>query len=71
MCWLKLPDMHDYPAGYHRYSLLEVSPLSGKGFSEVKRVEAKGAVGFEAKLSGRIYTAMLDLGSRAATLRVK
>ncbi|MGE5530916.1 MAG: hypothetical protein ACM3VW_02205 [Bacteroidota bacterium] len=60
---LKLPDLREYPAGYQRYGLVEISPLSGSQFAEVKRVEAKGRVGFEAKLNMTKLVVTLDLSS--------
>jgi hypothetical protein len=65
---LKLPDLHDYAPGYHRYSLVEVSPLPGLGFSEAKRVEAKGTVGFQARLSAKTYRVTLDVRSGVTSL---
>ena len=66
---LKLPDLHDYPLGYHRYSLVEVSPLPGLGFSAVRRIETKGSVGFEAKLGSKTYRVMLNVRSGVTSLQ--
>ena len=68
---LKLPEMHDYPAGFHRSSLVEVSPLSAAGFTAVKRLEAKGQVGFEAKLGGKTYQLAFDLAQSRTSLKVR
>jgi hypothetical protein len=65
---LKLPEMHEYPAGFHRFSLVEVSPLSAPGFTDVKR---QGAVGFAAKLAGKTYAVALNPDTQAVSLQTR
>ncbi len=66
---LKLPDLRDYPAGYHRYSLVEVSP--GEGFSSVKCLADAGVLGFEARAGGKLYRVSFDRANCRTMLQVR
>jgi hypothetical protein len=50
---------------------VEVSPLSDTGFAEIRRVETKGAVGFEAKRGGKTYHVTFEVSGGRTSLRTE
>ncbi|MHB8996077.1 MAG: hypothetical protein ACYC63_12595 [Armatimonadota bacterium] len=66
---LKLPDLREYPSGYHRYSLVEVSP--GEGFDNVTRLTDRGVLEFEAKVGGKLYRVSFDKANCRTMLQVR
>ncbi|MEN6302337.1 MAG: hypothetical protein ABFD96_06405 [Armatimonadia bacterium] len=65
---LKLPELREYPAGYRRYSLVEVSPLSSPGFAGITRLTENGKAGFIAQTGGKTYRVVLDPQTRETRL---
>jgi hypothetical protein len=54
---LLLP-MRDYPGGYRRWSLVEVSPLSAKGFGPVRLASQGQVLAFSARLGEKAFLAL-------------
>jgi len=66
---LKLPEMRDYAAGTHHFSLVEVSPATGGGCVTVTRLP--GSPGFAAQLGGKTYQATFDVAMGVTRLQVQ
>lgn len=64
---LVLPDLRAYPAGYRRFSLVEVSPRPGSGFRKATRLPGKDLLGFYVETDTNTYLAAYN----PATSRVR
>lgn len=66
---LKLPELHDYVPGDHHFSLVEISPLSGPGFTAVEPLSAAGEIGFTATLDAKTWRVTFDPTTQALGVR--
>jgi hypothetical protein len=65
---LQLLRLREYPEGYQRFSLVEVSPASSSAISNVERVSYAGLVGFRAHVNAKTYLAVFNPGSETVNL---
>jgi hypothetical protein len=67
---LRLPEMRNYPQGYHRYSLAEISPTTVKGFESVEVESRDGVLAFRAQMTGETYLAVYNPTEAECSYRI-
>lgn len=67
---LILPETHDYPKGYHRYSLVEISPTTTPGFESVKLSPGDNVLAFGLTLGGKAYMAVYNPGDAEVKFKI-